>query len=37
MTINSPAAIIWAMYLVVAEQRGIPWDQAARHDFRTIF
>jgi methylmalonyl-CoA mutase, N-terminal domain len=25
MTINSPAAIIWAMYLVVAEQRGIPW------------
>jgi methylmalonyl-CoA mutase, N-terminal domain len=27
MTINSPAAIIWAMYLVVAEQRGIPWDQ----------
>ena len=26
MTINSPAAIIWAMYLVVAEQRGIPWS-----------
>jgi methylmalonyl-CoA mutase N-terminal domain/subunit len=25
MTINSPAAIIWAMYLVVAEQRGIAW------------
>jgi methylmalonyl-CoA mutase N-terminal domain/subunit len=25
MTINSPAAIIWAMYLAVAEQRGIPW------------
>src|SRR5213593_4408881 len=25
MTINSPAAIIWAMYLVVAEQRGISW------------
>jgi len=25
MTINSPAAIIWEMYLVVAEQRGIPW------------
>ncbi|MBC8160097.1 MAG: methylmalonyl-CoA mutase family protein [Roseiflexaceae bacterium] len=25
MTINSPAAIIWAMYLVVAEQRGVPW------------
>ncbi|MFN8477707.1 MAG: methylmalonyl-CoA mutase family protein [Kouleothrix sp.] len=27
MTINSPAAIIWAMYLVVAEQRGIPWSK----------
>src|ERR1051326_3228965 len=27
MTINSPAAIIWAMYLAVAEQRGIPWGQ----------
>lgn len=27
MTINSPAAIIWAMYLAVAEQRGIAWDQ----------
>ncbi|HEU5088503.1 MAG TPA: methylmalonyl-CoA mutase family protein, partial [Roseiflexaceae bacterium] len=26
MTINSPAAMIWAMYLVVAEQRGIAWD-----------
>ncbi|KPV48466.1 methylmalonyl-CoA mutase, partial [Kouleothrix aurantiaca] len=26
MTINAPAAIIWAMYLVVAEQRGIPWS-----------
>ena len=27
MTINSPAAIIWAMYLIVAEKRGIPWAQ----------
>ncbi len=27
MTINSPAAIIWAMYLVVAERRGIPWTK----------
>jgi len=27
MTINSPAAMIWAMYLVVAERRGIPWDR----------
>lgn len=27
MTINSPAAMVWAMYLVVAEKRGIPWTQ----------
>jgi methylmalonyl-CoA mutase N-terminal domain/subunit len=27
MTINSPAAIIWAMYLVVAERRGIAWSK----------
>lgn len=27
MTINSPASMIWAMYLVVAEKRGIPWAQ----------
>jgi len=27
MTINSPAAIIFAMYLVVAEQQGIKWAQ----------
>ncbi len=27
MTINSPAAMIWAMYLVVAEKRGIPWSK----------
>ncbi len=27
MTINAPAAIIWAMYLAVAEKRGIPWEQ----------
>ena len=25
MTINSPAAIIWAMYLAVAEKRGVPF------------
>jgi methylmalonyl-CoA mutase N-terminal domain/subunit len=25
MTINSPAAMIFAMYLVVAEQQGTPW------------
>jgi methylmalonyl-CoA mutase N-terminal domain/subunit len=24
MTINSPAAVIWAMYIAVADQRGIP-------------
>lgn len=27
MTINSPAAIVWAMYLVVAEKRGVPWTK----------
>lgn len=27
MTINSPAAMIWAMYLVVAEKRGVPWSK----------
>lgn len=27
MTINSPAALIWAMYLVVAEKRGVPWSK----------
>ena len=27
MTINSPAAIIWAMYIAVADQRGIPRDK----------
>ena len=26
MTINSPAAIIWAMYIAVAEKRGVPLD-----------
>ena len=26
MTINSPAAIIFAMYLVVAEQQGVDWQ-----------
>ena len=27
MTINSPAAIIWAMYLVTAEKQGLTFDQ----------
>ena len=27
MTINSPAAIIWAMYLAVAEKQGVPFDR----------
>jgi len=27
MTINSPAAIIWAMYLVVAEKNGADWKK----------
>ncbi|HEY7337144.1 MAG TPA: methylmalonyl-CoA mutase family protein [Bryobacteraceae bacterium] len=25
MTINSPASILWAMYLAVAEQQGVEW------------
>ncbi len=29
MTINSPAAMIWAMYLVAAEKRGIPLERLA--------
>ena len=27
MTINSPAPILWAMYLVVAEQQGADWQK----------
>src|SRR3970040_1195408 len=27
MTINSPAAIIWAMYIAAAEKQGVPMDQ----------
>ena len=27
MTINAPAAIIWAMYIAVAEQQGVPLDR----------
>ncbi|MFB3828852.1 MAG: methylmalonyl-CoA mutase [Bryobacteraceae bacterium] len=27
MTINSPAAVIWAMYLAVAGQQGAPWER----------
>src|SRR5438067_8188947 len=27
MTINSPAAVLWAMYLAVAEQQGVDWAQ----------
>jgi methylmalonyl-CoA mutase N-terminal domain/subunit len=27
MTINSPASILWAMYLVVAEKQGANWDR----------
>ena len=27
MTINSPASIIWAMYLVVAEKQGVAWEK----------
>ncbi len=27
MTINGPAPIIWAMYLVAAERQGVSWDR----------
>ena len=27
MTINPPAAILWAMYLVVAEKQGVSWEK----------
>jgi methylmalonyl-CoA mutase N-terminal domain/subunit len=27
MTINSPAAILWAFYLAAAEKQGVPFDQ----------
>jgi len=27
MTINSPAAVLWAMYLVVAERQGVDWSR----------
>src|SRR5579871_3412000 len=29
MTINSPAPILWAMYLAVAEKQGVPWTQVS--------
>jgi methylmalonyl-CoA mutase N-terminal domain/subunit len=27
MTINSPACVLWAMYLAVAEQQGVEWSR----------
>jgi methylmalonyl-CoA mutase N-terminal domain/subunit len=27
MTINSPASVLWAMYLVVAEKQGVDWKK----------
>ena len=27
MTINPPASVLWAMYLVAAEKKGISWDE----------
>jgi methylmalonyl-CoA mutase, N-terminal domain len=27
MTINSPAAVIWAMYIAVCEKQGVPYDR----------
>src|SRR5437660_2483290 len=29
MTINSPASIVWAMYLVVAEKQGVDWSRVS--------
>ncbi|MCL6453236.1 MAG: methylmalonyl-CoA mutase family protein [Alicyclobacillus sp.] len=29
MTINAPASVLLAMYLVVAEQQGVPWDKVS--------
>ena len=29
MTINSPAPVLWAMYLAVAEQQGVPWNRVS--------
>ncbi len=29
MTINSPASVLWAMYLVVAERQGADWQQVS--------
>lgn len=29
MTINAPAAILWAMYLVVAEKQGVSWNRVS--------
>jgi methylmalonyl-CoA mutase N-terminal domain/subunit len=29
MTINSPAAVLWAMYLAVAEQQGVEWGRVS--------
>src|SRR5947207_2957427 len=29
MTINSPASVLWAMYLAVAEQQGVEWSKVS--------
>src|SRR5690242_20689917 len=29
MTINSPAAVVWAMYLAVAEKQGVDWARVS--------
>ena len=35
MTINSPAAVLWAMYLAVAEQQGVAWSASSPARCRT--
>ena len=36
MTINSPASVLWAMYLVVAEKQGADWKKISG-TFRTTY
>ncbi|MGD0758495.1 MAG: methylmalonyl-CoA mutase family protein [Candidatus Sulfotelmatobacter sp.] len=33
MTINSPASVLWAMYLVVAEKQGADWKKIAQKEY----
>ena len=37
MTINSPASVIWAMYLAVAEKQGADWKKISRNAAERYF